>query len=153
MEDVYIGNPANLVVPIGKLRAILDRLGAAAPGQADAGMFNGCKVGLFKNDLTPTKDTLLADLTACDFTGYAISGAITWGAAFEGDDGSGEMVGSVAQFVQTADDPEPQSAYGYYIVNGAADALLAAERFPSPVVFDGAGAAQVVVPKLSMPRP
>ena len=153
MEDVYIGNTENLVIGIAHLRTMLNRLGAAAPGVADAGLFNLAEIMLFKNDITPTKDTLLADLTPCDFTGYARSAGIAWAAAYEAESGAGEMVGGAAQFLQTGADPEPQSAYGYGIVDAGGTLLLAAERFPTPALFDGVGAAQIVIPKLALPRP
>lgn len=153
MPDVIIGNPGALVAPVDELRAQLDRLTAVAPGAPDAGRLNGSKMILFKNDVHPTKDSVLGDFTPATFPGYATSAAIVWGAAFEAEDGSAQIVGPTVQFLSD-DLPDPvETVYGYCVVNGDADELIFAERFAAPIQVDHEGQPINVVPVYALPRP
>lgn len=129
-----------LVVPNAVSVAILQALVAV-----DA-LFNGAKVGLFVGDTVPSQATVLADLTPADFTGYALSSAITWGAPFIDENGIPSVVGSMKEF--HASDPltVANDVAGYFVVNGAGDTLLWAERFESEITVAAPTAAVVVVP-------
>lgn len=135
-----------------ELRAILARLVAVAPGAADAGRFNGAKMILFKNDLTPGQATELADLTVPEFTGYAMSAAIVWGAAFTNDLGNAQVVGGTIQFTVTTPFATAETIFGYGVVNAAGDGLLWCERFATPIDISAAGQAIPVVPSYVLGR-
>lgn len=86
--------------------------------------------GLFKNDLTPVNATILTDIVAADFTGYAAVALTEDGAA--GTDGSNRAY----QLFEEVDftfsvGTTPQDVYGWYIFDTSGN-LIALERFPSP---------------------
>lgn len=137
--------------PDSELRAILNRLTAVAPGSADAGRFNGAKVGLYKNDFTPGRSTVLGDVTPATYTGYAKSAAIVFNAAFTNSDGAAEVLGDLKQFLCSADGTA-EIIYGYYIENSAGTGLLWAERFAVPVTIDTAGDNVAVLPRYVLGR-
>jgi hypothetical protein len=121
----------------------LQNLGALV---GTGGLFEGAKVGLFKNDFIPTRTTALADLTVADFTGYALSSAITWGTAYQDPTIGPVVLGSLKVFA--AADPITNSnvIYGYYVVNAAGTALLWAERFAATRIVSAPGDAVPVLP-------
>lgn len=152
MDDVIIGDPANLVFGIATLRDIVDALFAAEPEDAAAGPLNGCKVRLFKNDVTPTKDSVLGDFTVPATTGLVTAVAPTMGVAFENGDGAAIAIGSPAQFVASADPEEPETIYGIVLTDAAGTGFLAAERFAEPVVIDHAGQGLSYLLRFAQPR-
>lgn len=134
-----------------ELRAIVNRLTAVAPGAADAGRFNGAKIGLFTDDITPSRATILADLHPPTYTGYALSAAVVWGAAFTNDNGAAEILGDGKQFPCTADSDE-ETVHGYYCANAAGTGLLWAERFDEPQTISQAGQNIFVLPRYMLGR-
>lgn len=103
-------------------------------------------IRLFKNDLTPTPDTVVADLTEADFDGYADFGPVVWGAVFTNPDGYAEIVGGVAQFTDTGA-VTPNTIYGYYATDAAGTGLFWAERFEDPITMDENADAILVIPR------
>lgn len=112
-----------------------------------AGVLDGVKVALFKNDLLPTPFSKLADFTEADFTGYARSAVLTWGSAFTDAAMNAIAVAGSIQFNCTGS-TTGNIIYGYYVITpGTPDELQFAERFPSPVGISQAGQAVVLLPK------
>lgn len=114
------------------------------------GQFDGAKVGLFQEPITPTPDTVLADLTPCDFDGYALSSALTWGTPFYGAEETAQVPAGLKQFIATGS-TTPNNVWGWYVVDGAGTTLLLVEPFEDaiPVLTTGEGVA--LVPTLVMP--
>jgi hypothetical protein len=108
------------------------------------------KIGLFKNDLTPDVDTLLADVTPADFGGYSglqtlefSLGTITWVAP--------RMVVTGPDVTWTADGTSTNTVYGYYVTNDDGDVLRYIERRASGgVLFGATGQTYTVTPKLTL---
>ena len=73
-------------------------------------------------------DQISGDLTQAAFTGYAESSAIAWGAPFIDDQKRAVVMGGSKQFTG-GDAVDPETIYGYYVVNSAGTGLLFAERF------------------------
>lgn len=118
----------------------------------DAGnAFNGAKLGLFQNIVAMTPNLTLADLTPCDFDGYALSSAITWGTVYHDSPDAQKCPGSMKQFLCTGD-TTPNTAYGWYMVNGAGDTLLLAENFDSPIGIVEEDQGIALLPTLVMPN-
>lgn len=107
----------------------------------------GYKIGLFKNDVSPTSLTVLADLTAANFGGYAgLQNITSWSA--------GTIVYTAPRAVAehpavtwTASGTTTNTIYGYYVVDGGG-ALAWAERRDGVGVVVGSvsGQTYVVVP-------
>lgn len=108
-------------------KTIMADLKASAVASYD-GQFLAAIIRLFKNDITPDEDTVLADLTEADFDGYAESGAVTWGEVHNGNDGSVEMQAGSQEFHCTGG-TTPNEIFGYMIVDSGGTTLLAAHRF------------------------
>ncbi len=110
------------------------------------GTLNGVICQLYKNDMLPSSDSVLADFDICDFPGYADSAAIVWTPAF---------INALEQAVTTSDkvltfrptdDTMPQVAFGYVICDAGKANLKFAERFDQPVPLNDHNAAVHLVP-------
>lgn len=112
------------------------------------GILEAPTVRLFKNNYFPSKDSVIGDFTLADFTGYATSTAVTWGAPHVNADGNLEIQGGVKQFTAT-DGATPNTVYGYLLTT-AGGALIAAERFDVPVPVSAADDAVVVAPRFTL---
>lgn len=117
---------------------------------AAMGRYDGAVVRLFKNDITPDRTTVLADLTEADFAGYAASSAVVWGAVFSDENDAANVVGGSKQFQASGPVSPAQQIYGYYVTNAAGDTLYWAERFDQPKEVNGAEDAIIVVPGLKL---
>lgn len=110
---------------------------------ADTGLLDDAKVHLFKNDIQPNENTLLAGFTAADYSGYAAKTVVSWGGPFIGVDGKAKVVAASLQF-------QPNAAtvgnicYGYYVTDAAGTTLLGHKRFDQPVTLDGTASAVIV---------
>lgn len=129
-----------LVVPDSVSVAVLNEL------VATGNLFDGAKVHLYKNDYTPSRLTAVGDLVTADFTGYAASAAIVWGAPGIGPDGFPGVVGDRKQFIGGSTFTVPNTIHGYYITDSAGTTLLWVERFASPVIIAATGQTCYVVP-------
>lgn len=97
---------------------------------------DGGTVNLFKNDLTPNKDTVVGDLTVADYNTYAAQTVTTWQAAYLDSNGRLVILAPAFQF-QPTDALAPNNIYGYWVENKAGD-LVAAYRFPTaPIGLNG----------------
>lgn len=91
------------------------------------GILKTSKAGLILNDFTPTKTTVLADITQPTYAGYA-----TILAAFTGPsrDATGKLgVDSALITFQMDDDVIPTQPLGWFLVNTAGTGLLMMEFF------------------------
>jgi hypothetical protein len=93
---------------------------------------------LFKNNFTPDVNSVLADFTIANFSGYA-SLAAGWGARSLDGGGLAQCFSVIADFLHdggaTAND-----VYGWYIQDDTAAKVLAANRLAAPpVVMDSVG--------------
>lgn len=90
------------------------------------------RVILFKNDITPDADTVFADLTECDFSGYSRQ-VPSFGSITTGVDGRAVMTAAPVLFVHdgggTAND-----VYGAALIDAdsGSEVILSIERLPSP---------------------
>jgi len=87
---------------------------------------------VFKNNITPDVDTVLADFTEADFTGYAAIALDSANYTIAAP-GAGETTPAVASyglqdFISTADQAS-QSHYGYYVTRRTTGDLLWCETF------------------------
>jgi len=126
---------AAMVLIRDTLEDILDAVSGTPPGAA---LFDGCKVKLYTNDLTPSSDSELADFTEATFTGYAEVTLATLTGPVRGSPNGVALI-QTANFIAGALAAPGETAIGYFITNGAEDDLLAAERFDTSVSFANAG--------------
>lgn len=98
-------------------------------------MFYGMKVGLIKDPISPDIDTVLADITPliANYTGYALSSGLTWGAVFDTIDG--QMISSRTNYTtyQPSDGATPNVILGAYAVDNAGTDLISVENFNIPI--------------------
>jgi len=132
-----------LELPNIQMRAAVDAMTAVGP---PAGLLNGVKVKLFKNQATPGPGSVLTDFQECDFDGYAESTAVVWGPALTNSLNQAFTVGGNKQFTCTGS-TKPNTVYGYFLVDGAAGTtLIGAAAFDTPAGITGPGMGLVVEP-------
>lgn len=130
-------------------RAIVASLVAAEPEDPAAGIWNGAKMGLFQGEFVPNANQVLGDLDVADFTGYALSSAIVWGAAYSEEDGTARTEGASKQFTAT-DSTVTNSVTGAYIVAADGTTLLATKRYDEAKVMNGVGDAIIEIPEFEL---
>lgn len=104
-----------------------------------AEILDGGTMDLFQNDITPTPDTLIADLDVATFTGYAQVTLTTYSAPYLNAAGAGAILTPLAQFNTASPFTIGNVVYGYWIedVDGL---LVLAGRFPNaPIAMAGVG--------------
>ena len=112
------------------------------------GLLDAMTVKLFKSNAAITKDTKLADLTECDFDGYAASAAIVWNAAGTNTSGKADVMGDMKYFAYSGDGSVPNMVYGYGLVDS--DGVLAgAEMWDAPRTMGADGDQFGIVPILT----
>lgn len=124
---------------------LLDVITAITGG---GGVLNGALVGLFKSNTVLTPDTVLADLTEADFTGYAQSAAVTWGSPGYDVNKVPEVLGDMKVFNSGTPITITNVVYGYFVVDGAGTTLLYAEKFATPASVINADQMLAVVPRV-----
>lgn len=122
------------------LLAILNELVAAG------NYYNGAKLMLFQNNISLGPTMVLADLTAADFTGYALSSAVTWGAAFLAPGNVPTVAGDLKLFVAASPFTTANTVYGWALVDGAGTTLILARKFDTPISIAAALQAVSVLP-------
>jgi len=99
--------------------------------------YRDLRIHLYKNDVTPDKNTVLADLTESTFTGYAnLDGTVFGATSHTGADESASD-GPEMQWECTADGAA-QQAFGMYTTflnAAAARVMLTVDRFDEPVTI------------------
>jgi len=120
------------------------------------GSLAGCVVMLVKARTgTPVKEMTIADLTECDFDGYAASSAVVFSAPLYDSAGNAFMTGDKKQFRATGDVVE-NSVIGAALVDSGKttvyqfDLFLDANGSPSPVAVGGVGTGLDYVPLFSV---
>lgn len=122
-----------IVVPdVGEVKLLNDLLAG--------GTLENWTLKLFKNDLTPTDDTVIGDFTEADFTNYATKtltravGAGNWGtpATAGGTTSSTYNSGTPLSWTCGA---SGNTIYGYYVVGATSGTLLFCERFATARVL------------------
>lgn len=105
----------------------------------------GMTLRLYTNDLTPTRTTVVADLTELtnvQVPGYAAATPTWAGSPLRRQDGSWEDWTDQNQFIAAGGPPPaPQIVYGWFLTNAAGTVLAGAGRFASAFTFvqDGDG--------------
>lgn len=132
------------VIPKTARKSILEAL------TAEGGLLDGALLKLYKSDLTPSDETQLASLDECDFTGYAASSAITWGAVGIDTLNRATVLGDRKEFVPSGT-AVMNAVYGAFIVNAAEDELLAVLPFPEVVYANSPDSVISVIPRIDLP--
>lgn len=114
-----------------------------------AGVFNNCKEWLYtNNNLTPSINNVLGDVTEASFTGYSRSAAQSWSSPLVRQSGGYQVFGTCTLYQATSGNVQ-QSVFGRALVDGAGANLLALESFGSPVAFNVTGDSLSSQPVLS----
>jgi len=120
------------------------------------GSLNACIVMLVKAVASkPLKELTFADLTVCDFDGYANSGAVDWSTPLYDADGNAFITGDKKQFRATGG-VTANSVIGAALVDAGLTTLYQFDRFvdangaPSPVPVEGVGTGLDYVPLFSV---
>jgi hypothetical protein len=111
-----MSSATGIVMDDGCKNALADLLGSGT-------VWNGAKLRLFSNNVTPANTDVIGTYTEATFAGYA-SGALTWGTVSV----SAHVASSVATTVTFSLSSGSQNIYGPYITNAAGTILLAAAR-------------------------
>jgi hypothetical protein len=126
-----------LVIPNPSRLAQLDALVAA--------QLNGGSLRLYQNNLSPNRNTDLADLVEATYSGYANKTVAIWGTSFLDPQGFATSIAPVQTFASTAD-TVANTVYGAYYLDAGGD-LVWVERFAAPAFFAEAGNTLNLVPK------
>lgn len=94
--------------------------------------FTPCRMHLYQNDVTPDVDTVVGDLTECDFGGYTSLSVAGWSVAITVSD----HAKTFANLLQWQHDLAGASndIYGYWIEDANTADLLWVERDPAAPV-------------------
>ncbi len=114
-------------------------LGFVTVTQAGAGesKLYQAKIGLFKAQIAPSRDTLLADVTPANYDGYVLGAAVTWSAVFDALN-TLISVRTGATHYQPSGAVTPNTIYGAYLVDNAGTNLLGCEVFDNPIEMNDA---------------
>lgn len=110
------------------------------------------KIKLFKNNVTFSNSTQLADLTEADFTGYAPITA-SWGAVFLDPSLAGASFQTNVQFDAASPFTVGNTVYGFYITDTAGTLLVAGNNFPAGVSMAALGDSLPLSIKLNFGAP
>lgn len=136
----------NEVIGSTWLASILTQMTAAG------GVLDGVKVHLFKNDIQLTPGVLVSQLIEADYTGYAASAELAWGAPFLTVTGDGKVVADNVQFQPTGT-ATACDVYGYWVMPTVATTTpIQVVKFSSPVPMTGPLSAIIVTPEFTMPQ-
>lgn len=93
---------------------------------------NGLKVRLFKNDYTPTNNTVIGDLVEADFDGYSAVDPADFGDPFMEEERQA-ILGGPFPFLKTAG-ASGNTVYGFYVtvMDQSTEKLLLVRRFDVP---------------------
>ena len=103
-------------------------------------------VALYQNNLTPLPTTPLASFIEADFSGYARSGAITWGTPGYLPSGPAVVTGDAKTFRVASTPTVFNTIYGYYVVDSTGASLLLSRQFDVPINLSSAGQILEVIP-------
>jgi len=84
--------------------------------------------------LTPTKDTVVGDLTVADYNTYAPQTVTTWSAPFM-DAGGRLCIAAPSNLFQPSDALAPNLIYGYWVEDANGDLVAVARLANAPVAL------------------
>lgn len=113
-------------------QAMLKSLLAAAVGMA--GQLEGALIGLIEAEDTLEPGTLIANVTECQYTGYARSPAVAWLTPYNTPEGHAEVHATPVQFKPT-DGVTQSTAKQVILINAAGTAILSSYRPDEPLLF------------------
>jgi len=114
----------------------------------DAAYTAGYAWGLFKNNVTPTEDTVIGDLTKADFSGYAGEIPFThWNAAAFSTPRS-EADASDVVWTHNGGGTS-NDIYGYYVVDETGALAWAERNAAAPITISANGQTYTVKPKFT----
>lgn len=102
-------------------------------------------VGLFANNLTPSEDLIIGDVTPATFGGYAALAAGTGAQGVAIDPLTGDQIITIKEpaggwrWVTSNATNLPQTVYGFYLTNDAEDTLFAVGLLTTPITLQEAG--------------
>lgn len=103
----------------------------------------GMTLRLFTDDITPTRNTVIGDLTELtnvQVPGYAPTTPAWNGTPFRRQDGSWEDWTDQNQFIAAGGPPPtPVTVFGWFLADAGGTALAASGRFASPFTFTADG--------------
>lgn len=105
----------------------------------DSAPFDGCVVALLKEPPPLEPETVWADLTEADFSGYARSSALTFGSPYtDAETGVPVVSAPMVEFLSTTASPfVPNQIYGHaLIVPGSPPTLRSIVAYDAPVAID-----------------
>lgn len=102
------------------------------------------RLGLYKAFAGSGKNTALADLTECDFSGYAIT-TPTWAAGTTDGNNKFNRVGSTSTFTHNGGGTS-NSVLGYFVKNNTTGKLLFYEPFGAPISMASNGDTITITP-------
>jgi hypothetical protein len=104
------------------------------------------RLGLYKNNYTIIAGSVFANITACDFTGYAAATPV-WGAA--SIDGGDHATQTATSIVFTQGTPgTTNSVYGYYLFDVVTSKLIGGDQLPgAPFVTASSGDTVTITPQ------
>lgn len=105
------------------------------------------RMKLFQNNLVPTADTILSDLTEATFSGYS-AGMFSGGALGGSLDAFNRGYATWSPLTWTKSGATGNTIYGYYVTNSGGS-LLWIERFDIPIPMTTDGAYLVITPRLT----
>jgi hypothetical protein len=109
-------------------RELLERLLERAIGSSSVTTMGNASVGLMRAPLSPSVNTVLADITEANFDGYVRKAAGFNGSAHIGPGNLTIVQGSTLVFVPD-DTTTVNTIYGQFLVDGSASVLLGVEMF------------------------
>lgn len=110
-------------------------------------------IKLFKFGLTPTNETVVADLDAaeCDFDDYAPETITAWLPVVAAPGGGSQITAPTEQFLCAADQVTPNTVGGYWIELAGGDVVLI-RQFEAGVPMVNAGDFLQVSPTIVVPN-
>jgi hypothetical protein len=125
--------PMGFEVALGEQKAILNALLLATVWKP--GFIN---VKLFKNDVVPTKDSIVGDFTEADFGGYADIDTLDLHTPALDNEDNHKVVAKTTCHFEATDAVTPNVIYGYYVIDGLG-VFLGAERLAESQTMAKAG--------------
>ena len=137
-----------MILTTEAIRRLLTNTAEAAPIAID-GVFSDAKAMLFQNGIAESVNLVLADLQECNFTGYARSGVLVWGAVFNSID-TGLPVLPADQKMFSCSGGTPQNVAGYALVSNDIVPILLLVRVLDSVIEIGPGNSIGIEPRYGM---
>lgn len=124
----------NMILTIEEMKELL-KFGSIAGVTATDPLLKSAKVMIYVNNVSPTPNTVAADLTEATWSGYARSGAITWALPTISNETQDPAIVADAKTFTVTTNTDPQTMFGYALVTTvtAVDHLLAVAPLNTPI--------------------